>query len=898
MPLPTRLEGLMAELLTKGKPQMLHYILAKHPVQQKNVVQTLVTLSKKSFVDLKEPSSSAAQADWQSLSTKKLWVVCTFGSATNAELMRQAAVEVLCARTNNFCPLFRVIVLLSNESEYENLPVISRALSGLKSGQGRFLDLGQTSDANPVVQQNPQTGEILDCGMRIVDPQLEEWLDYTNVEDAAGDVAELQERIFNSEPDVKIVKYSTQYGRGGPYIRILRDALKFNIVVHTLDLTGSECGDVVGSCLASILYTSRKLKTIILDSCSLTDVGVLHVAQAVRTNEFVKTLTLSRNPSMTDASLIAIASIFSRGTSTNLTALDISYNNIVYDVRFEWTPAALSTLWNALGEYQRLQKINVASCGLNHEHLLEAAHRWLSAPTLSSRSEEGSHAKTTTAGHALTDLNLSHNYLGDEVVTTLLRYLTGIRKLNLEHVQLGGCGFRAIGFAIREWNLPVEVLNLDANNASLERTFNDEIALAGLGCSTSHRAAAGGAVTAATVDDPTQVSTVPRDEHGAVIVSMDTAGDDIPESQFEVIKPHRHPIQDPPEDAEDVVDPTTALLRAVSDATLPGARYAVECLTGNRCLHTISLSRSMIGDEAVTTLCEMMINNLCAVRHVDISGNTNVEETSAHKIKELLVGGYFSKEEVEEVPQQELLPQSTTTVSALLSASEESRSSSPSSPASPASPLSMETALVAAQTGPRGSAENPIVMSMNLSSNSTAIGERALLALYFNKGLRVLNISNMALVDAMLLPLNEGMKQNPHLRISTLIAGRNCLWYDGVANIAGHLEQSTTLTTLSLENTWDAFDDEAGRPTRLSKTREEGLYYLSPLLRVLGLPSCTLEVLDLSRNDISEVCARGIAKSIVNNSRIKAIWLRDNPAVTVELLAEIGDPRIFHAFPK
>jgi hypothetical protein len=888
MPLPTRLEGLLSELLTKGKPQMLHYVLAKHPTQQQNVIQTLVTLSKKSFVELKEPSSSL-QADWQSLSTKKIWVVCTFGSARNAELMRRAAVEVLCARTNTFCPLFRVIILLSNESEYETLPAISRALSGLKSGLGRLLDLGQTSDANPVPQQHPTSGEIVDCGMRIADPQLEEWLDYTNVEDAAGDVADLQERIFNSEPDVTVVKYSSQYGRGGPYIRILRDALKFNIVVHTLDLTGSECGDVVGSCLASILYTSRKLKTIILDSCSLTDVGVLHLSQAVRTNEFVTTLTLSHNPSMTDASLIAIASMFTRGTSTALTSLDISYNNIVYDVRFEWTPAALNTLWNALGEYHRLQRINLASCGLTHEHLLEAAYRWLSAPRqVSANAESGgapsssSTATMTTAGHALVDLNLSHNYLGDEVVTTLLRYLTGVRKLNLEHVQLGGCGFRAIGFAIREWKLPIEVLNLDANNASLEKPFDDAIALAGLGCSTRRQ-------TAATHDTaPTAgLSSQAGTEGGA----QDTAADDIPESQFDVIKPHCMPIEDPPEDVEDAIDPTSALLLAVSDTTLPGARYAVECLTGNRCLHTISLSRSMIGDEAVTTLCEMVINNLCAVRHIDISGNTNVEETSAHKIKELLVGGYFAKDEESEQEEGTAVAPSPTAASTL----DGSRASSPSSPASP---LSMETAMVAAARAPRGSAENPMIMSINLSSNSTAIGERALLALYFNKGLRVLNISNMALADAMLLPLNEGMKQNPHLRLCTLIAGRNCLWYDGVANIAAHLEQSTTLTTLSLENTWDAFDDEAGRPTTLSKTREEGLYYLSPLLRVLGLPSCTLEVLDLSRNDISEVCARGIAKSIVNNHRIKAVWLRDNPAVTVELLADIGDPRLLHAFPK
>lgn len=853
MPLQTRLDGLLSELLQDGKPQMLHFVIAQHPVQQKNVVASLMHLGKKHFVDVKEPtptSSSARQAaDWQTLSTKRLWLVCTFGTASNEDLMRQAAVQVLCSRTNAFCPHFRVVVLLTSFAEYESLPAICRVLSGLRSGFARVLDLGETADANPIVQQDANTGEWIDAGMRITNPPLEEWLDYTNVEDAVGGVAELQERIFNSDPEVTVVKYSTYYGRGAPYIRILRDALKFNIVVHTLDLTASECGDVVGACLGSILYTSRKLKTIILDSCSLTDAGVLHVAQAIRSNPHVRELTLSRNPSMTDASLVALASMFSVGTQSCLEALDISFNNIVYDVRFEWSPSALNTLWDALGQFQKLKRINLASCGLNQDHVLEAAGRWLSA----TNHHQGSTIKAR-GGDALVELSLAHNYLGDEVVATILRCLTGIRKLDLQHVQLGACGFRAVGFAIREWKLPLVELNLDANNASLERPFNDEIVLSSL--------------------RRTAVASQNCIKDGAPSPLRDTPKEDIPECEFGIVLPHRPHNEQP--DNDDVVDeegeaaaatdddPTTAaLLRTVSDTTLLGARYTIECLTGNTTLHSLSLSRSMIGDEAVVLLCDMIINNMCAVTHADISGNTNVEESSAHKIKELLVGGYFTNNDEEDDGRQKSSP-------------------------------------VGAAVARRGTAENPIILSLNLSSNSTAIGERALLALYFNKGLRSLNIGNMALVDAMLLPLNEGMKQNPHLRIEELYVGRNRIWYDGVANIAAHLELSTTLRVLSLEHTWDAYDDEAGRPTRLSKSREEGLYYLSPLLKVLETKAetCPLEVLDLSHNDISPSCARGIAQSIAHNRHVRVVWLRDNPEVTLELLADIGDPRLLCAYPK
>lgn len=835
MPAQSRLDKVLTELIATGTPQCLHVVLTPHLEQQQNVQRSLAQLAKKQFCSIAHATPEHA---WEALSKKKTWILCPFGSCGDHELLRQAAVEVLCARTNDCCPQFRVMLLLESWQEFHAMPPIVRLLTGTQLGKARVLDLGDSTVEDPPIYQD-EDGTFSDPGMHIVHPSLEEWLNYDHVEESSGGIATLQERIFHSDPELTVVKYESQYGKGGPYIRILRDALKFNVVTHTLDMTGSLCGDVVASCLVSILHTSRRLQTLRLAECSLTDFGMSQLSVALLKSESVRSVDLSRNPSLTDVSLMALASVFGSATSkTKIREICLAGNNSVYDVRQQWTPKGLNALWDALGMYGKLESLDVSNCGLTEEHLREASSRWLSrsagstplppaqrnvaedeeeeegllserasshAPSSSAVEMPSSSSPPTDSAKALTKLSLAHNYFGDEVIATLLPKLVAIQELNLEHVQLTGPGYRAIGYALSEWKLPLQTLILDVNNGSLE-----------------------------------------------------------PPLRMELLR-----------------DLPPALQSLMQDSTTFGPLFVVESLGGNQTLRKLSLSRSFMGDQAVMALCEMLIQRMCVVQDVDISGNCNVDEDSAHKIKELLIGGYFASNNsastagaAATVPLITAAPPSAavTTKTAVVSSSSKSGGA----------------LVVAAAAVP----PPPVIRALNLSSNTTGIGERALLALYQNRGLEELHVANMALVDAMLLPLAEGVKQNPEgLRIRVLSIGRNALHYQGVVNLAQHVEGNVYLEELSLASTWAAYDDEARRPTTLSLSREEGLYYLRPLLDVLQ-KNPSLKRLDLSDNDISVNCVRGIAAAIRHNRTLEVVKLHQNPLLTDGLIEELGEPRL------
>lgn len=400
---------------------------------------------------------------WGELCKRKLWVVCPFGACSDRNLLRSAAVEVLCARTYQCHPSFK-IVLLCTQKEFDRLPRVVRVLSGIKFGFQRyaviprhycryfcsplahrlhqpiatFLALQQTmaigsasggssaatplgggygnaaaggeediateppspssrlpataaSDSNTTVallvanekkdRLALQQKQRLVAKPEYIDEEIEDYLGYEDCEiaaDAPG-LVDFQEQVFNSDPRIRIVKYQRSiYGsRGDVFIRIMRDALKFNVVVHTLDLTGCRGGDAVCRALSSILHTTRKLHHLNLSECSLTDAGIVELAAALRKNEHIWTINLSRNPMISDVGLVALTTIFGPGTQSRLEGLDLSHNNAVYDKEKQWSRDALNTLWEALPRHPFLKYVSFADCGLAARHVIELSVRWL-----------------------------------------------------------------------------------------------------------------------------------------------------------------------------------------------------------------------------------------------------------------------------------------------------------------------------------------------------------------------------------------------------------------------------------------------------------------------------------------------------------------------------------------
>ena len=746
---------------------MMHIVIADHPKQQANVERLLTTISKKSFVDLQSlaalESSDEANgfpADSNKSTTcivkggggfdlytkKRVWAVATFGDVKSDRLVRRAAVEVFCARTYDCCPLFKIILLV-NSAQYAALPAIVKLLTGRQKGYNWVCNLHDSDNDDPSLEPDDY-GIVPDTKMHVEESTLEEQISYELVENGSGDIADLQEAVFNNDPSIVIVTYNERFGEGAPFVRILRDALKFNIVVHTLDLTGSFAGDVSCIALTSILHTSRKLKTISLRETSLTDVGMTHLAAALRKSECVTSLNVSRNPSITDVGLVALASIFSTGSASNIVDLDISSNNAMYDQTRMWTDDAIEFFFDSLAQHRKIESLSVAGCALQPNHFTHMALKWL---------QQG-------GGEKLSTLRCQHNIVEDEPLALVLQYAPNLKVLDLEHTGLSSVGFRVLGRYVCRKDTKLEWLKVDTNNAMMQRPLPAEL----------H----------ANLIEETVVAMRDQDGHAATTF--------------------------------------------------------VNSLFGNYVLNTLSACRVNIGDEAVVALCDLMASRQCGVQHLDLASNCNIEETCAHKIKELLVGGYLSEEE--EAERDAAWAQGI---------------------------------------------EAAPVLSLSLCGNSPAIGERAVLAMYSNRGLQNFDISNMGIVDAMLMPLNEGIRENPFLRLRVIKVGRNTLYADGVRHLAEHVKGSKFLVELGLDDTWHCFTDILGQECSLSRTAERGAVFLRSLLEALAIqPSPTLKRLDLSYNDVTDPVALLLMSAIASNCNLEQLVLHRNP-ISAEVASKL-----------
>lgn len=812
--MPTYLDAMLTKYFLGGKPQNMHIVIADHKKQHANVERLLQIIAKKAFVELRSfadvgselasssssstpplitdtptvlqledrstaivaaaagtegaltvvPAAASQPADLGGFglyTKKRVWAYAAFTDVKSDELVRRAAVGVFCARTYQCCPLFKIILLVTSK-QYEQLPRIVKLLSGHKNGYNWVCNLQDSTTDEPSMDPD-ENGVVADTKMHIEETCLEEDVDYSSVEDSTGEICIFQEAIFNNDPSITVVTYNERYGEGAPFIRILRDALKFNIVIHTLDLTGSFAGDVACSALVSILHTSRKLKTICLRETSLTDVGMTHLATALRKSACVTNLNISRNPSITDVGLIALTSIFTAGSATSLVDLDISSNNAIYDQGRMWTDRAVEMLFDALSERGRLETLTVAGCALQPNHFRHMAVKWLA----------------NGGGEKLTTLRCQHNSIEDEPLALMLQFAPNLTYLDLEHTGLTALGFRMLGKYLSRKQSALAWLKVDTNNSMLVRPL-------------------------------------PETFHPSL--SADT-------------------------------------VLAMKDADGHAATALVNNLFGNTTLTALSASRVNIGDEAVCALSELISTHQCALQHLDVASNCNIEETCAHKLKELLVGGFLTDEQM------------------------------------------------AARDAQWASGdETSNLLSLSLSGNSPAISERALLAMYANRGLTFFDVSNTGLTDIMLMPLNEGIRTNPYLRIRVLKLGRNTLYADGVRNIAEHVKGSKYLEELWLDNTWQSFTDSFGVECSLSRTQERGAVFLKPLLDALALvPSPSLRFLNLAENDITDPIAALLARAIASNTTLTRMELQRNPIserVSCDFDARINVVRTVVASPR
>mmetsp|Transcript_21623 Transcript_21623/g.47013 ORF Transcript_21623/g.47013 Transcript_21623/m.47013 type:complete len:593 (-) Transcript_21623:183-1961(-) len=133
-----------------------------------------------------------------------------------------------------------------------------------------------------------------------------------------------------------------------------------------------------------------------------------------------------------------------------------------------------------------------------------------------------------------------------------------------------------------------------------------------------------------------------------------------------------------------------------------------------------------------------------------------------------------------------------------------------------------------------------------------------------NTALEVLNLSNNQSIThisgwAPLLSL----LQSPTCNLKSLSLGDNALSYDVAVALVASLTNNRTLTCLAL----------GGNPSITS----QGFVAVTSLLRT---PSSSLELVDLSENELDDDVAVAVANSMANNCTLMALRLDDNPDIT------------------
>jgi hypothetical protein len=438
---------------------------------------------------------------------------------------------------------------------------------------------------------------------------------------AAGDLAAYQERVFNSDKDIDEVRYDPKaFGSGEAFVKVISDALKWNVHARVFDLANSSCGGLpLLRALTSILHTNRYLRTLVLDQCSITDAAGVDLARRLATSEFIQDVSLARNPGIGSDTLCCLGASLGASTATKLQRLCLDGNNSLYIDDLRWTDAAIAELFDGLGRVSTLVSLSMVRCGLTARDALELCNRFLLPKRV------GPSAKP------LGSLDLSHNALGDVAAVSVVDAVDHIGSLSLASTGVGPRGLRAIASALAHGpsgvNRVLEALDLsscDADPKSAAGPQQMPLTVESLG-----------SVTMEHVAGPDQVQDHTLDASCAIVrlrtadaVNFLTNGAD--PSAF---------------DAEDGSE------EAVS-ARSPAATLAY-CLAGNSHLRRLALRCASVGDEGVVSLCDRVLrqppkegavgesDRSCALRHIDLRGNVNLSENGcAHKIKEVVAGGY------------------------------------------------------------------------------------------------------------------------------------------------------------------------------------------------------------------------------------------------------------------
>jgi Ran GTPase-activating protein (RanGAP) involved in mRNA processing and transport len=142
-------------------------------------------------------------------------------------------------------------------------------------------------------------------------------------------LAELAPALYHNT-SIKVLDISENNLSDMESARLLRDIIRYNKTITTLDLSGNNFGETVGAvdCIAEGLGSNSTLLKIDLSSCRLRDAGVSTLAQTLGSrNTTLQKLTLGGNM-ITSAGVGVLVETMEQHNSHHITDLDIQSNPI------------------------------------------------------------------------------------------------------------------------------------------------------------------------------------------------------------------------------------------------------------------------------------------------------------------------------------------------------------------------------------------------------------------------------------------------------------------------------------------------------------------------------------------------------------------------------------------
>jgi hypothetical protein len=468
------------------------------------------------------------------------------------------------------------------------LPTIARAL--LYAGEGNALLVLRHDEATAALRP------LRSAGARPVTSAGDEPVP------TEGDLATYQERVFNSDPDIRAVRYDYRTCRtdGAMFVRTIQDAVKWNVVAHTLDLRESKCtGPVLVRALRAVLHTNRYLRSLDLDCCSIDDPSGVELARVLADAPHITSVALSRNPGLANDAIVALGLALSTSTATRLHTLDMSLNNSIYTERTRWSDDSVRGFLRHCGGAAHLRTLLLRQSGLTAANVLDLCRGFLSP-----KREAG-----------LGTLDLSGNAIGDVAAAAVVDAIQSAEAVNLAHCGIGHRGLRAIAAALcRAEGRAIHSLDLagsDANPLNSAISVDNALKLAGLNAVDLRPSAE---------NDSTAPPAV-YSFHSARVLNV------IMTSDFSAAD-----------------SPASALASALAGTCNPVR---------------LDLARCSIGDDAMVRLCESLLQPAvkeiipsveqrgCGLTWLSVADNVNLtEDGCAHKVKELLANGFRPAEDL------------------------------------------------------------------------------------------------------------------------------------------------------------------------------------------------------------------------------------------------------------